>query len=133
MPSFVLWFLFSSYGRLCNKGPLYFCPVVSSFYLSFFFLSSPNLTRRRLDVYHTFCGPSANLECRSKMCCARLAGNAGPPKSPEFAICVPSHNLSGYVFKARIDNRKKIVKHQYLPQNVRPTRCGCGLLPLKKN
>jgi len=35
-------------------GALYFCPAVSSFYLSlFFFLSSPNLSRRRLDVYHT--------------------------------------------------------------------------------
>ena len=32
-------------------GPLYFCPVVSIFLLSFF--SSPNLSRRRLDVYHT--------------------------------------------------------------------------------
>jgi len=29
---------------------LYFCPVVSSF---FFFLSSPNLSRRTFDVYHT--------------------------------------------------------------------------------
>ena len=39
-----------SYGR-----PLYFCPVVSFFYLllpsSFF--PSPNLSGRRLDVYHT--------------------------------------------------------------------------------
>jgi len=31
--------------------PLYFCPVVSSSF--FFFLSSPNLSRRTLDVYHT--------------------------------------------------------------------------------
>jgi len=30
---------------------LYFCPVISSFF--FFFISSPNLSRRRLDVYHT--------------------------------------------------------------------------------
>jgi len=29
---------------------LYFCPVVSS---SIFFISLPNLSRRRLDVYHT--------------------------------------------------------------------------------
>ena len=35
-------------------GPLYFCPVVSFFFflLSSFF-SSPNLSGRRLDVYHT--------------------------------------------------------------------------------
>jgi len=47
-----------------------------------FFFSSPNLSGRRLDVYHTvpyhtWCGPSANLECRSEMCCTRLAGNTG--------------------------------------------------------
>ena len=51
------------------------------FYLSFFFISfsSPNLSGRRLDVYHTSTrlGPSANLECRSEMCCTRLAGNTG--------------------------------------------------------
>jgi len=60
---------------------LYFCPV--SFLLSFF--SSPNLSSRRMDVYHTSTryGPSANLECRSEMCCMRLAGNAGPKKSPK--------------------------------------------------
>ena len=33
-------------------GTLYFCPVVSIFYLSIFF-SSPNLSGRKLDVYHT--------------------------------------------------------------------------------
>jgi len=50
---------------------------------SFFFLSSPNLSRRRLDICHTsthgvaFC---ANLRCRSETCCTPLAGNAGPKK-----------------------------------------------------
>jgi len=37
-------------------GPLYFCPVVTIFlsiYLSIFFISSPNLSGRRLNVYHT--------------------------------------------------------------------------------
>jgi len=36
------------------------------FLSSFFFFSSPNLSGRRLDVYHssTWCVPSANLECR---------------------------------------------------------------------
>jgi len=48
---------------------------------------------------------SANLECRSEMCCVRLAGNAGPKKSPSGHYRT---NLSGYIFatKARIDNRK---------------------------
>jgi len=47
--------------------------------------SSPNLSRRRLDVCHTStqCGFSANLECRSETCCTRLAENAGRKKSPK--------------------------------------------------
>jgi len=53
------------------------------------------------------------LECRSEMCCTRLAGNAGPKSSPS------GHRrttLSGYIFatKVLINNRKKIVKQQYL-------------------
>jgi len=51
-----------------------------SFYLSFL-LSSPNLSSRRLDVYHTSThdvhGLNACLECMSEMCCTRLAGNTG--------------------------------------------------------
>jgi len=58
---FILWLLLSFFfmAALCNRGPLYFCPVVSFyllssiFYLSSFFFSSPNLDRRRLDVCHT--------------------------------------------------------------------------------
>ena len=59
---------------------LYLFPVVSSIFLSSFF-SSPSLSSRRVDVYHThvytWCGPSANIECRSEMCCTRLPGNTG--------------------------------------------------------
>jgi len=55
--------------------------IFSSCRLSFFLLfSSPNLSGRRLNVCHTFhtwCGFSANLECRSEMCCTRLAENTG--------------------------------------------------------
>ena len=63
------------------RRPLYFHPVVSFF--SFFF-SSPNLSGHRLDVYHTSTRLSANLECRSEMCCTRLAGNAGHKKLPKI-------------------------------------------------
>jgi len=38
-------------AAVCNRGPLYFCPVIS-FYLLLLF-SSPNLSGRRLDVHHT--------------------------------------------------------------------------------
>ena len=42
-------------AALYNRGPLYFCPVVSFYLLSIFYLlfSSPNLSGHRLDVYHT--------------------------------------------------------------------------------
>jgi len=34
--------------------------------------------------FHTWCGHGANLECRSEMCCTRLAENKGRKKSPKF-------------------------------------------------
>ena len=51
-------------------------PHSSSFFLLLLsFFSSPNLSRRRLDVYHTSTHgvASANLGCRSETCCTRLA------------------------------------------------------------
>jgi len=57
-------------------------------FLSFFFLifSSPNLSGRRLDVYHIsthdVASLSANLECRSENICTRLAENTERKKSP---------------------------------------------------
>jgi len=49
------------------------------FLSSFFYLFFPRLISSAADwclpYFHTWCGPSANLECRSEMCCTRLAGN----------------------------------------------------------
>ena len=54
-----------------------------SFVLSSFIFSSPNLSRRRLDVCHTCTHRlSANLGCRSETCSTRLAENTGRKKSP---------------------------------------------------
>ena len=67
---FALWFLSSS---------------SSTFFYFFFFFSSPNLSGRRLDVYHTSThGLSENLECTSEMFCncTRLGENTGCKKSP---------------------------------------------------
>jgi len=74
---FVLW-LSSPYGI---GQTIIFLPCRLFFLL---FLSSPNLSRRRLDVCHTSTHDVANLQCRSEMCCTRLAGNAGPKKSPKI-------------------------------------------------
>ena len=108
--SFVLSFFFLLMAALCNREAIYI------FMLWFLFLfSSPNLSGRRLDVYHTNvhntrCGLSVNLECRSETCCVQLAENTARKK---IAKKSPSGHhpttLSGYIFatKACIDNRKK--------------------------
>jgi len=81
--------------------------ALSIFYLSFF----PRLISAVADSMSTILPhmvwPS-NSECRSEMCCMRLAGNAGPKKSPFWHHRT---NLSGFIFatKERIDNRKKVL------------------------
>jgi len=92
----------------------------SFFFLSIFLFSSPNLSRRMIGClahFHTRCGLSANLGCRSETCCTQLSTNTGRKK---IAKNSPSGHhrsaLSGYIFtmKARIQNRKKLAKQQYL-------------------
>jgi len=89
---------------------------VVSFFFFFFLLSFfPRLISAAqigcLPYFHawcgpTWCGPSANLECRSEMCCTQLTGYTGRKKSPFWHHRT---TLSGYIFgtKACIDNRKK--------------------------
>jgi len=48
-----------------------FSAVVSSFFLVY----SQRLQIGCLSYFHTWCGLSANLECRSEMCCTRLTEN----------------------------------------------------------
>ena len=81
-----------------------FSPVVFSMYLSIgLYLSSssfPRLISAVADwmstiLLYTWCGPSANLERRSEMCCTRLTGNAGPKNRQKFAVCAESHNSVG--------------------------------------
>jgi len=70
-----------SHGRPTEQGrPLYFPPVVSTFifFSSFIFLAKCQRSQTgRLPYFYTWCGLSANLGCRSEMCCTRLAGNTG--------------------------------------------------------
>jgi len=70
-------------------------------------------------LLHIWCGPSANLECRSEMCCTRLAANAGPKKvAKNIAIWAPSHNFVGLYLRnygTYRQSEEKLVKHQYLP------------------
>ena len=98
------------------------------FLLSIFyhFCSSPNLSGRRLDVYHTSihgvalvrmynaglkCAVCGRCKCRTQK--SRQKSPSGHQRT----------TLSGYIFatKARIDYRKKLFKQQYLlhvPHNM---------------
>jgi len=52
--------------------------------LSFFLAYSQPSQIGCLSYFHTWCGPSANLGCRSETCCMRLAENTGRKKSPKI-------------------------------------------------
>jgi len=74
-------FLFCLWPPYVIGQAIYFHPVVS-----FFFFPFPNLSGRRLNVYHTshtWRGLSVHLECRSETCCLRLAENTARKKSPK--------------------------------------------------
>ena len=70
--------------------------LLSSFlFLSFF--SLPIWLRIGCPPYfHTWCGLSANLECRSEMCFMQLTKNTRTQKlCKKTTICTPSHNVVG--------------------------------------
>ena len=115
--------------------PLYFCLVVSPIFCLLFLLSfsSPNLSGRRFDV--TWCGLSANLECRSEMSEMKgLHAARWEYKTQKWCQKSPSRHhrttLSGYIFatKAHIDNRKKLVEQQCLPHICPRNMVNFGLL-----
>ena len=66
--------------------------IFALWFLSFFFLLLffpcliSAVARSHIGCLPYLCtwrGPSANLECRSEMCCTQHGGNAGPKKSPQ--------------------------------------------------
>jgi len=90
--------------------PLYFCPVVSFFFF-FYLFSSPNLSCRRLNVYHTSTHGVALVRIYNAgvKCAARGSLEIqGAKKSPFWHHRI---TLSAYIFgtKAYIDNRKKML------------------------
>jgi len=72
-----------------KKVPLYLWPpnraghyILQLWFLFFFFFFLALAYSQWLQVgclpyFHTWCGLSVNLECRSEMCCTWLAGNRG--------------------------------------------------------
>jgi len=85
-PSELLW---SPYriGR-----PLYFHAVVCSFFPRI--ISAAADWMSAIAYFHTCCGLSANLRCRSETCCTRLA-ETQDAKVFKIAIWAPSHNFVG--------------------------------------
>jgi len=96
----------------------------SSFFL-LFFISSPNLSRHRLDVYHTSTHGVALVQIsdaglkRAARGSLKIQDDKSRQKSPS------AHHrttLSGYIFATEvyIDNLKKHVKKQYLLHSTCP-------------
>jgi len=93
--------------------------------LSSFFLSSPNLSRRKSDVchtctLHTWCGLSANLGCRSDMCCTRLAENTGCKNDAKIRhLCTIIQLCQAISLQLR--HTSTIGKKNFLNSNTSPT------------
>ena len=107
-------------AALCNRADHYI------FILSFVLLSSSFLFPRLISAtadcmsaiyFHTWCGLSANLRCRSETCCTRLTENTGCKK-----VAKNRHLGTITQFCRAISSQlrhvstigKKLVKQQYL-------------------
>jgi len=81
---------------LCNSTDHYI--FILSFVLSSFFLSSPNLSRRRLDVCHTCTHGVALVRIKDAglkhAACGSLKMQDAKNRQ-KFAIWAPSHNFVG--------------------------------------
>jgi len=105
---------------LWNRAGHYIFALWYLLLLSSIFFSSPKSQRSQsgcLPYCYTWCGLHANLECRSEMCCTRLAGNAvrkdytknrhlGTIAQLCPAVCSQLRHVSTF--------GKKLVKQQYL-------------------
>ena len=72
-----------------------------------------------MPYFHTWCGLSANLGCRSETCCTRLTGNAGRKKLPKSrhlcTIVQICRDMSSQLRHVSTIGKKR-VKQQYLLQ-----------------
>ena len=65
--------------------------LLSVFFFSLAYSQPPQIGC--LPYFHTWCGLSANLGCRSETYCTRLAENRGRKNHHKFAILAPSNNF----------------------------------------
>jgi len=88
---------------LCNRADhyifaLWFLLLLLLLLSSSFFFSSPNLSRRRVEVYHTSTLSVALVRIWNAglKCAARSSLEIQDAKmTPKMAICAPSHNFVG--------------------------------------
>ena len=100
-----------------SAGILQLWFLLNFFLLSFFLTYCQRLQIGCLTYFHTLCGISANLECRSERCCTRLAANVEPQKVaknrhlgtiPQLCRAISSQ------LRHVSTIGKKLVKQQYL-------------------
>jgi len=91
--------------------------LVSSIFFSFLAYSEPSHIGC-LAYFHTRCGLSANLGCRSETCCTRLAANIqhakNSPKVRHLGTIVQLCRAISLHLRHVWTIRKKLVKQQYL-------------------
>jgi len=119
--------------------PLYFCHVISIFFLAFFF-SSPNLSGRRFDVCHASTHGVALVriyDAGLKRAARGTLKIQDAKKSPKIRhMSIHRRNTSGYFFatKAVIDNRKNLLNSNISPhrpqRHYNKFRAGLVLIPL---
>jgi len=101
-------FLWSPYG--IGQTIIFSCCYLFFFLLLLF--SSPNLSRRRLDVWHTSTHGVALVRIKMQVWNLLHAArwNTGRKKSPEIAIWAPSHNFVGLSSQIRHYRQPKNLK-----------------------
>jgi len=97
-----------------------------SFSLLFFLAWSQRSQTGCLPYFYTWCGLSANLECRSEMCCTGLAGNTGRKNDAKIAICTYHRTtLTGYIFaSSQLRHVSTIGKKNLLNSNIMSLQYG---------
>jgi len=99
----------------CGFCFLSFLLLLLLFFFVFLAYSQPSQIGCR-PYFHAWRGLSANLECRSEMCCTRLAEIQDTKIAKKFPICAPFYNFVGCIFSTMVyrQSEKKLAKHQYL-------------------
>jgi len=106
------------YGRPIGQTVI-FCSCGFYLLLFFFAYSQPSQIGC-LPYFHTWCGFSANLGCRSDMCCTRLAEIQDAKKSPKIRHLVTIAQISRAVF-SKLRDVLTIGKKQLLNSNISST------------